>query len=148
MNSRTKSALAILAASLATTGAIVAMSVGAMLWSRPACSAEQLVEMDVSEDGKSTLSLVVGSKRYHDDTATAEFVMIAEGWRMNVAGSIQREACEKGYGMLTLREHGRVANVHSWVKGTGTFGDTAATILCEAIPKAKDNPLKQTAFTF
>lgn len=148
MKARTKSALAIIGASLVTTGAVVAMSIAATLWSRPACSAEQLVEMDASEDGKSTLSFLVGSAKYEDDTATGEFVMMTEGWRMNVSGRIDRETCEKGSGPLILREHGRVANAHVWVKDSGTFGDTTAMILCAIIPKAKGNPFKRTAFTF
>lgn len=128
---------------------IIVVSAGiTIMWHRPGCAAEQLVEMDMSEDGKSTLSFVVGSASYKDGMASGEFVMIAEGWRMNVTGAIERETCEKGYGPLMLREHGRVANAHVWVKDSGTFGDTAATILCAIVPKKEGNPFKRTAFTF
>lgn len=132
--------------------AVLALTISLVSFCSPkaeaAKAAEQLVEMDASEDGKSTLSFLVGSAKYEDDTATGEFVMMTEGWRMNVSGRIDRETCEKGSGPLILREHGRVANAHVWVKDSGTFGDTTAMILCAIIPKAKGNPFKRTAFTF
>jgi hypothetical protein len=129
----------------------IAVPVGiAILWHRPGCASE-LVEMDVSIDGRSSISFFVGSAKIYGDKAQGTFTLKVDGKTYNIINSIHRASCKNGTGPLlisNLSEPGKVIGAYTWVDGDGSFGDTAAQVLCPLLKKEKVNPFKQTALTF
>lgn len=133
--------------------AVCAATLGVMAWSRSASCAE-LVEMDVSLDGKSSISFLLGSAQRSGERARGTFSLKVDGRVFNIVNSISRQTCYAGTGPLFSAELVNPSvpiGSYQWVKGDGSFADTVTEILCATFePQQKTNPFnfKKTALTF